>query len=67
MIRYLHIEYIDGQHETRAITNDFGTVKVRDGQLIVSGGDGSYLRRGEKVGYPLHNVRRWWTSDSEDS
>lgn len=66
MLKFLHIEYLDGKRETKAITDDIGVVKVKEGQLLVHGGDGSYLRRGEQAGYPMHNVRRWWTSESED-
>jgi hypothetical protein len=66
MLRYLNIVYMDGEMEAVAITDDFGAVKVQGDCLVVSGGDGSYARRGEMRGYPLANIRRWWTSDREE-
>jgi len=57
---------MDGEREVVAITDDIGAVRVKEGHLIVSGGDGSYQRRGEKRGHPMHNVRRWWTSGEDE-
>jgi hypothetical protein len=65
MLRFLHIEYLDGTKEVHGITDSIGAVRVREGQLLVSGGDGSYKRRGEQKGFPMTNVRKWWTSDED--
>lgn len=65
MLRYLHILYMDGEKERVPITDDIGAVRVKDGVLVVRGGDGSYATRGDVRGFPLENVRRYWTSDHD--
>ncbi len=65
MLRYLHIEYMDGLKEVVQVTDSFGAVRVEGAVLIAAGGDGSYRTRLDTKGFPLHNIRRWWQSDSD--
>jgi hypothetical protein len=59
---YLNIVYLDGEQESVFVGDD-AMITLKDGQLLVRGGDGSCRERGKLEGWPMERVRRWWTSD----
>lgn len=64
---YLHIEFMDGTKEVCFYDTTSGSsISVDESMLRLHNGDGSYSQRGKIQAWPLHNIRRYWTSKRAD-